>query len=354
MHKGFIAYALPLVVLLGTVLSLMAPCVSYAAGPSEAIREFRLIFVKCNADILGMVKDALDSGGTATHISSSNSILVEGSAESINHVEALLSAIDSPPGQVLIEARIVEVSKSSSNELGVNWQGAASQYKGDVFGGPGVVDGSFALNFPMAEGAGASFGIGYVKSRESLNLRISALEQRGSARVVSSPSIQVMDNHRAVISDGIELIVPSAETSTVINTGGGPVPNSRGSEPETFSANLELAVIPRIASGGRVSMALDIRQEQFDFSADVKGYPPKRRKSARTDLVVESGQTVVIGGISIQSSLEAVRGVPFLSRIPLLGWLFRGRVKSDSESELVIFLTPTIVIVDAPADMPEY
>lgn len=303
--------------------------------------EFRLNYITVDAEFMAAVRGLISSDAKAVHIGQTDSIVVSGTQADINSVGELLSMVDRKPGQILIEARIVEVSKSHSRQLGVSWEAGHMETGREVLGRPGVVDGSFAVNLPTSSESGGTLGFGYVTSRDSLDMRISALEQEGHARIVSSPSIQVMENQRAVISEGEEFLVPKSDNSTVINTG--ELDPRKKPVPETYSAVLELAVKPRITSEAGVALSLEVKREEFDYSKDIKGYPPKISKSARTDLLVASGQTVVIGGITTESSLKSVSGVPLLSRIPILGWLFKGKGNSSGQSELIIFLTPTIV-----------
>jgi type IV pilus assembly protein PilQ len=91
---------------------------------------------------------------------------------------------------------------------------------------------------------------------------------------------------------------------------------------------------------------IDTRREEFDFSRSVQGFPPKESRSAQTELLVKNGDTIVIGGIITKKNTVDESGVPFLRKIPILGWLFKSEEKRDDESELLIFLTPTVVPVE--------
>lgn len=287
------------------------------------------------------MRGMLSADSKAVYIKQTASIVVSGTEVDINHVRDFLQMVDRRPGQVLIEARIVEVNKSDSLQLGVSWQATRLEMGRDVMGNPGVLDGSFAVNLPMTSESGGTLGFGYVTSQDTLDMRISALEQKGRARTVSSPNIQVMENQRAVISEGEEFLVPKSDNSTMINTG--ELDPRKKPIPETYSAVLELAVKPRIINSSEIALSLEVKREKFDYTKDIKGYPPKISKSARTDLLVASGKTIVIGGITTESTLKSQSAVPLLSRIPILGWLFKGKSKNEAQSELMIFLTPTII-----------
>lgn len=323
--------------------------VAVNAVPAEAAetRQFRLGYIEADEEVLGIVRQYLGPEGRAVLVNGSNSIIATDTLASIERIGTLVSTLDRRPGQVLIESRIVEVSKSDGRELGINWNAGYSELSGDVLGSPGIVGGSFAVNQPFevnqrfSEQGGAVLGYGFVTNKHNLNMRLMALEQKGRARIVSSPRVIVMENRRAVISQGEEFVVPKREQSTYINTES-PDP-SRKPMPETYSAVLKLAVVPRVVEGNDISLALEVRREEFNHDLLVEGYPLKLLKSAMTELLVESGQTAVIGGIKTEGRLERQSGVPLLSRIPILGWLFKGKRKATEESELMIFLTPTIL-----------
>jgi type IV pilus assembly protein PilQ len=313
-----------------------------APPPSEAeTRRFRLDYIEADAGMLSMVREYLDAGGRAVIVNGTNSIVATDSPSAIRRVSGLIAALDRRPLQVLIESRIVEVLRTESLDLGINWSGNYTELRGDILGHPGIEGGSFAVNQPFEVRGGGTLGYGFVTDRYSLGARISALEQRGSARTISSPRVVVIENRRAVISQGEEFVVPKREQSTYINTES-PDPTSKP-VPETYSAVLKLAVVPRVVEGSHISMALEVSREEFDHTRDIEGFPLKRLRSAMTELLVESGRTAVIGGIRTEGFTKKDSGVPLLSRIPILGWLFKGRQKTEGDTELMIFLTPTIL-----------
>lgn len=317
-------------------------------------RQFRLNYLDCNESLLNTVKQYLSSGGKAMNTDGSNTILITDTRDTLDVVEQVLATLDQRPQQILIEARIVEIRRSDARALGINWQLNYSKAASDVYGSPGFVESSFAINMPFEPLHGGSVGYGFINNKYNLDLRLQALEQASRAKVISSPSILVVDNHRAVISQGEEFIVPKREQSTYINTQS-PDP-SRKPVPETYSALLKLAVVPRVVEDDNVFMSIEVTNEAFDYTREIEGFPPKLMKTAMTELLVANAQTAVIGGIKIEGNSGAESGVPLLSRIPLLGWLFRSKQKSGEKSELMIFLTPTIItsqeIVIAPPSAP--
>jgi type IV pilus assembly protein PilQ len=305
------------------------------------VGKFRLNYLKASDSMVSAVEKLLSPRGRVSRLRETNSLVVKDIPVSVRRVEDFLLDVDRRPGQILIETRIVEVNSGYMKELGINWQASYGYKSNDVLGGLGSVESSAGLNLPPSLEEGLSLGFGLVSDKLTLDIRLSALEDRGKAKVVSTPSVMVLDNHTAVISDGTELLVPSMDATTVIKTG-----DSHGDLPyrsEIFRAVLELAVTPRVIDSGRLSLFINTKREEFNFEREVQGYPPKITKSLRTELIVRDGDTVAIGGIKTETERDNQSGVPLLSRIPLLGWLFKKETRSEDRAELIIFLTPKIM-----------
>jgi type IV pilus assembly protein PilQ len=320
-------------------------------------REFRLNYLESSDKLLNTVRKLLSSKGEAISLPGSNSIVVKDLAIAIKRVEAMLLSLDTKPQQILIEARIVEANSNSRWELGVDW---ASNYKyesNDVMGGLGSMTGDFGVNLPSMiteEGVGLGLGFGLVSDRLMLDIRLSALEESGAANVLSSPKVIVLDNHEAVITTGTEILVPQSSTTMYLTTEEVEtiqkaehvddivLTGVRERKPETFTAKLELTVTPRVVNPETVALTIDTKRETFMYDRQFEGYPPKDSRTARTELLMGNGQTVVLGGINTKNELTREKGVPILSKIPLLGWLFKRKNKGREQTELLIFLTPTI------------
>jgi type IV pilus assembly protein PilQ len=172
--------------------------------------------------------------------------------------------------------------------------------------------------------------------------------------VLSSPRVIVLDNHEAVITTGTEILVPQSSTTMYLTTEEVEtiqkaehvddivLTGVRERKPETFTAKLELTVTPRVVNPETVALTIDTKRETFMYDRQFEGYPPKDSRTARTELLMGNGQTVVLGGINTKNELTREKGVPILSKIPLLGWLFKRKNKGREQTELLIFLTPTI------------
>jgi type IV pilus assembly protein PilQ len=241
----------------------------------------------------------------------------------------------------MIEARIVEVNTAYSKELGIEWGVEHDYVSGNIFGEMGAVDTDFNVNLPSSSEEGLSIGLGLVSGDIDIDLKLSALEDTGEARILSRPSIMVIENQEAKIADGIEILIPTLEASTVIQTG---KPNGiTETRPKFMGAKLELSVTPRAVGNDQVAIYLETRKEEFNFDMEFDGFPPKATRSAKTDIIVKDGETLVIGGIYTKNEASVESRVPLLWKIPLIGHLFRKESKEEGEAELIIFLTPKII-----------
>jgi len=247
----------------------------------------------------------------------------------VEKVGKLIANMDARPAQIVIEARIVEMNTSFRRELGIQWGGTYTGTEGTD---------TFAVNLPIISGTGLASGLlgfGYVKDRLVLDATLSALEDSGTAKILSSPKIRVVENQEAEITSETEIIVPSGTSTT---TGGVTTVTV-----ERQRAPLKLTVTPRAIFDGQVAMVVNTERGEFDFSKQIQGIPPLLRRTAKTQLIVKDEETIVIGGIFRQADSKAKSAVPWLSKIPILGWLFKRHTRNEEQNELLIFITPSIV-----------
>lgn len=313
------------------------------------------------ADIVTQIKPLLTTRGSVQTDTRTNTIVVEDIRSNIGRLVELTRRLDTQTPQVLIEARIVEASSSFLQEVGIQWggtgqatskagnptglnfpgdvivSGAADAIKGNVTQGTGT-PGRYAVNLPAAIGAGSGGGLGFqfgsLGGSQILNLRLSAMEENGTGRIISSPRVTTLDNKTAKIAQGIDIPI------TVVSAAGA---NTR-----YIPANLELEVTPHVTNDGVVSMRIRTQKAEPNFTrTGAAGDPSIERKFAETEVQVQDGETTVIGGIYTRVTSEKTVGVPVLSRIPILGWLFRNHREEDRRAELLVFITPRIVNKDA-------
>ncbi|NMG74294.1 type IV pilus secretin PilQ [Aromatoleum diolicum] len=294
----------------------------------------------------------------------SNRLFVTDVSTRLAAVAHLIKEIDTVPRQVMIEARVVEANKDFARELGVRLgygdrkdknlgDGAKIGFGSSEFGSLDPQSGAISTDpdAPISTiirrvGESATSGSGFLPATpfgalnltlfnrtltRFLNLELAALESDGRGRVVSSPRILTANQVEATIKQGQEIpyVTPSS-----------------GTEPPTVSfkdAVLMLKVRPQITPDGRVQLKVEVSKDRADFSRSILGNPPIDKKSVTTEVMVENGGTVVIGGVFEEEESSNVDRVPLLGEIPYLGALFRTTTTTSARRELLVFITPRIV-----------
>jgi len=308
------------------------------------------------SEVAPKVRDLLSKRGSLTVDARTNTLIVKDVADVIARAQALIRSLDTQTPQVLISSRIVETSTNFSRELGIQWGGnfTASQASGNAtglafpnnIGGAGAVPGNvgaggaipaqpnWAVSFPAgvgeSSGGAVGFNFGSAGGAAQLNLRLSALETKGLLKTVSAPRVTTLDNREAVIGQGVS--IPFSQVSAAgVNT-------------VFVEAKLELRVTPHVTSDG--SILMKIRASNNQPSENIRGangQPAITKREAETEVLVKDGDTTVIGGIYTRRTSESVAQIPLLGDIPVLGWFFKSRAASDERTELLIFISPTIV-----------
>jgi type IV pilus assembly protein PilQ len=252
-------------------------------------------------------------------------------AEKIQKAKETVKQIDKVTPQVIIEARIVEVSDSFSREFGTQWSIAGT--KEDALGGTLGYDMS-ATN-PPSQGVGGSAGqIGIEFSRligdqfRVLDARLMASESEGAVKIISAPKILTLDNKPAKIKQGISYPYNKLDADGNTTT-------------EWKDIALELEVTPHVTPDSRITMKITIKNNEI--GEIINNETSFTTKEAYTELLVDDGDTIIIGGIRKTRKATGESGVPFLNQIPVLGWLFKTKQKTDEKQELLIFIAPRIV-----------
>ncbi len=268
-----------------------------------------------------------------------NSLIVQAIQSDIDRMIPLVQELDRPTPQILIEAHIVEATRNTARELGVQWGG---QYGHTSSGGnvthsvspTGITPTTdYAVNFPTPTNlADMGMQLGYVAQNlagDILTIQLSALETEGKLKILSSPSITTIDNQEATIESGTEVPYQTVEDGEV--------------KIEYKKAVLSLKVVPHVIGGETLTMNIITKKDELDFANSVAGQPAITTKSAETNVVLRDGETTVIGGLSKEKKDDRVDGVPGLKDIPLLGWFFKGTQKQSEMEDLLIFITPYIL-----------
>jgi type IV pilus assembly protein PilQ len=353
---------------LGSVL-LIAPAEEIAAREKielEAVRQveelaplvqefmqFKYAKAADIATILTSDQGLLSERGTAVVDERTNTILMKDTASNLEKVREALVMLDVPVRQVLIEARIVAASTAVGEELGVKWGGGYYQDNGSNWvtagGSQQTIEDTNQILFDRASGDDASaldldsanivdfgatsssastFAIGYQTVDYLLDLELSAIETDGRAEIVSQPRVITADGQTAFIESGTQ--IPYEEST------------SSGATSVTFkSAVLRLEVTPQITPDDRIIMDLVINQDSV--GEDTSAGPTINTNAVQTQVLVDNGETIVLGGIFRSEEVRSVSKTPFFGDLPLIGALFRYSSVSDDKSELLVFITPKLV-----------
>ncbi|MEX2488121.1 MAG: type IV pilus secretin PilQ family protein [Pseudomonadales bacterium] len=276
-----------------------------------------------------------------------NSIILTDTAEKISEFRSVLDRLDVPVRQVQIEARIVTANANFSEQLGVRWGGLGrgNTFDNNGFRGGGSLstlegieqDGELPSLSPPdglmvdlgVSGDGASsFAVGLLNNDYMLELELSALEQEGNGEVISRPKVITADKQQATISSGTE--IPYQEAS------------SSGATATSFaSATLGLDVKPQITPDDRIILQLEVKQDEV--GAVFNGVPSINTNRVQTQVLVNDGETVVLGGIFTTRDTRSTTKTPFLGDLPYVGRLFKRNTMSSDKEELLIFITPRLI-----------
>ena len=269
-----------------------------------------------------------------------NALIVVDIAPRLVAIAQVIEKLDIPLQQVVIEARIVTANQTLSEQLGVSW-GAQHQVlssSGDA-GMPNTQSSrsvAAGLSLPVAQAGGTTFSLGLSKPNYAIDVELSALAAQGDAEVLARPRIVTTDKSPALIESGVE--IPFQEAS------------SSGATSTAFKdAVLSLRVVPQITPDQRIIMQLNVKQDTVGQIFD--GIPSINTNAIETQVLVDNGQTLVLGGIFQEDKNNAETKTPLLAAIPLIGRLFRRTVRREDKQELLIFITPTILAgpTSAPA-----
>ena len=301
--------------------------------------------------------------GSITVDDRTNSIIALETQAKLDELRRIVTQLDIPVRQVMIEARIVEANVGFDKALGVRWGGNVNlgsrfnAYGKD--GNMGVAEDPYAqgspgdedfvpsrntagfigipeipLNTPFVDmgvlGATSGIGIGFITDNTILDLQLSAMESTGNGEIISQPKVVTSDKETAKILKGSE--IPYQEAS------------SSGATTTAFAeAVLSLEVTPQITPDNQVIMEVIVTKDEPDFTNEVNGVPTIRKNEVNAKILVADGETIVIGGVFSSESQKSQEKVPFLGDLPIVGRAFRRDVSFESKTELLVFLTPRII-----------
>jgi type IV pilus assembly protein PilQ len=291
-----------------------------------------------------LLKSALSPRGNIEVDDRTNTLIITDLADRLTTATDLLNTLDRAQPQVEIEARIVQVNKNFQRTLGVQWgfNGVVSPALGNTtnlaFPNNGSLSGAqggsvngvpTAVNLPApAPNSGIGLQLGSINGAFNLDVALTALETTGNGRVLSTPRVSTQNNVEAEIKQGTQIPIQTVANNTI--------------SVQFKDAALVLKVTPQITAANTVIMKISLENGQADFTKAVNGIPPINTQSANTTVLVNDGQTTVIGGIYLSSEQYQTDRTPGLGRIPLINWLFKRDDVRDNSTELLIFITPKI------------
>ncbi|MDC7830907.1 MULTISPECIES: type IV pilus secretin PilQ [Pseudomonas] len=296
-----------------------------------------------------------DERGSISVDERTNSIIAYQTQNRLDELRRIVSQLDIPVRQVMIEARLVEANVDYSKQLGVRWGGNTRQGNFSVYGKDGAttVDSTTNQAFlpgtstignvtaatglaptPFVDmgvsGSTSGIGIGFMAGGQMLDLQLSALQSSGNGEIISQPKVVTSDKETAKILRGTE--IPYQEAS------------SSGATSTSFKqAALSLEVTPQITPDNRIIMEVKVNKDAPDYQNALNGVPPISKNEVNAKVLVSDGETIVLGGVFSNTQTKSTTKVPMLGDIPYVGRLFRRDSVTDSKVELLIFLTPRIM-----------
>ena len=305
--------------------------------------------------------------GSITVDDRTNSIIALETQAKLDELRRIVTQLDIPVRQVMIEARIVEANVGFDKALGVRWGGnvnlgrrfnaygndgqsnigitddpimsqnpVTGEYDVENYRNPGGIFGNATMPFntPFVDmgvlGATSGIGIGFITDNTILDLQLSAMESTGNGEIISQPKVVTSDKETARILKGAE--IPYQEAS------------SSGATTTAFAeAVLSLEVTPQITPDSQVIMEVIVTKDEPDFTREVNGVPMIRKNEVTAKILVADGETIVIGGVFSSESQKSQEKVPFLGDLPVVGRAFRRDTSYESKTELLVFLTPRII-----------
>ncbi len=302
------------------------------------------------------VRSVLSPKGQVSIDTRTNVLVVKDFVPFLLRAEGLVRSLDTQTPQVLIEARIVEANVNFEQQFGIQWGGSLlfSPLTGNSTGllfpnpvgirggvpdqGGGGAEGTFGtpnyiVNFPASTGRGrgtaVNFFFGSLTGAFDLSLRLSAAESAGDVKIISAPKIVTLHNMAANIQQGLQIPFSTASAA--------------GTNVQFVAATLSLQVTPQVTTDGSVFLMMNVTNNAPDFSRGGASGPAISTKTARTNMLIKDGETMVIGGIYSRRTGASENRVPFLGSIPILGALFKNYTYNDDRAELLIFVTPRII-----------
>ncbi len=284
-------------------------------------------------DISKIIKDYLTPvRATMQSDERTNSLIVKDTVDSIDRIKKIIETLDTQTPQILIEAKIVEATENYSKAIGLT-NGITFGY--DPVGvGAAPLGPGFSFSTAGAPALGATIGV--YKRLLGLDFKLQLLESEAKGRVISTPRVVTQNKKAATISSvqqtSFRVQQPATGNSPALATF------------QNISANLTLTVTPQVTNDGAISLLINLMKSSFGTRPSADAPPNMNTRNITTNVLVDNGSTVVIGGLYQTDTLDSVSGIPYLKDLPLIGWLFRSpKSNLTTKNELIIFMTPRIM-----------
>lgn len=281
-----------------------------------------------------VVEYSTEKRGKIAKDTRTNSLIVKDTADVVEKIKKIVELLDTQTPQVLIESKIVEVTEIYAKEIGLE---NGLQFGYDPISAPSASTQSGSFSFstaPTAETNVLGLTIGRFNRLINLDFKLNLMESENKAKIISSPKVITKNNVKAEIvqdENSYYLEQSVADGTTTSNW----VPQN---------AKLKLEVTPQVTNDGSISMEVAVQKDSLGAQVAANAPKAETKRTVKTQVLVDNGTTVVVGGIYTYVNTESHSGVPFLKDIPLLGWLFRTQYNPTTEKkELIIFLTPRII-----------
>jgi type IV pilus secretin PilQ/predicted competence protein len=320
------------------------------------VQTFALSYAKGEALSPLLTRSVLSARGQIQVDTRTNTLIIQDLPDRLATAQSLITTLDLPQPQVEVEARVVQTTRDFARAIGIQWgfNGRANSTIGNttgltfpnngsiggrVSGNQGPIDprgvspseqAATAVNFPAAAASSAiGLALGSINGAFNLDVALTALENSGKGRILSTPRLTTQNNQTAEVAQGVQIPIQTVANNTVAVS--------------FKDATLKLQVTPQITTAGTVIMNISLENATPDFSRQVNGIPPIDTQRALTTVQVTDGATTVIGGIFVSQEQTTNDRTPVLHRVPILKWLFQRNTLTDTSRELLIFITPRIL-----------
>jgi len=339
----------------GNIIRIVPKATLLAAQVAEPlVTEMIRINYAVIGDMVNNLNGLKSPRGNITADLRTNTLILTDIPEKVDEMISVIKTLDVKTPQVMIESKIVEVSRKFAQELGIEWgaftervdtgnpnsfpslvrtggdQATRLQTNADIIANG--LDPGFIVDLGIPSAPTGQFGVlmATLGLDHALDVQLEALEAQGKSRTIATPKVTTLDNTEAKIQSGQRFPVQTNSAN-------------EGTKVEYVDANLELKVTPHVTADEHIYMKITATQNTADFAQTVLGIPTITTKEAFTEVLVYNGATTVLGGIYLKSTSEDRKSVPWFSDIPIVGYLFKNRAQKDDISELLIFVTPTIL-----------